>query len=115
MVSRLPENSGDERPRGGSEGSDDPALIARVRQLLERKLPFEVRLAEKQVSLAALREYSVGSLIVLKDVDPERIELSIDGTPIAEGTVVRVDNRLALRLDRVLTNREKLDALFVED
>ena len=100
MVSRQPDPP-----------ADDP-LIAKVQALLERKLPFSVRLAEKQVSLEALQQYSLGSLIVLKDVDPQKLELLIDGTPIAEGTVVRVGDKLALRLDRVLANREKVEALF---
>lgn len=112
MVNRVPRSgaAGSGRPESGS--GPDPELLAKVRALLERELPWTIQFAQKEVSLETLQNYSLGSLIVLKDVDPECLQLSIDGTPIAEGAVVRVGDKLALRLDRVLANREKIEALF---
>lgn len=93
---------------------EDPRaeLFERVRALLSARLGVSVLLAERDLSVERLVNYSVGSVIVLEDVDPSRLVLQVEGHPIARGTVVKlVDGRLGLRLDEVLAPRELLERL----
>ncbi len=84
-----------------SARSDD-----RTHELLERELSYSVTLARKDVPLAHLLQYSVGSVIVLDPVnveagDPPSLQLEVEGTVLGRGTAVRDGDRLGLRIDEL--------------
>lgn len=84
-------------------------MIAKVRAILERMLETQAILAEREVSVEALQSYSLGSIIVLPDVDPRRLRLELGGVVIAHGETVRVGDRLGLRITEVLPPREIIE------
>ncbi|MGE3165802.1 MAG: FliM/FliN family flagellar motor C-terminal domain-containing protein [Planctomycetota bacterium] len=89
--------------------ADRLALITKVRALLEQLLETRAILGERSVSVEALQNYSLGSIIVLPDVDPRRLRLEVAGLTVAHGETVRVGGRLGLRITEVLPPREVLE------
>jgi flagellar motor switch/type III secretory pathway protein FliN len=85
----------------------DPAL-ARVLRL---RVPVIVRLAERRMPLALIRDLSVGVIIeFLKAVD-EPLELFINNHPIGHGSAVRVGENFGLRIAEICTPADRIRSL----
>ena len=88
--------------------SHSPGKLA---ALLDSKIPFSVVLAEKEIALETLLQYSVGSVIVLKDARKDRLRLEVAGTEVGQGTTVTVGEALGLRLNEVHPPKNYLDKI----
>ena len=76
--------------------------------MLEQPIPWEAVLAERSISVPALLELGVGSVIVLGAAD-RPAELRAGGADVADGEVVRLEgNRLGVQLAEVRPRREIL-------
>ncbi len=88
-----------ERPRNIEKGTimtEAPADAG----LLDIMLSIE--LGQKRVPLAELKDMTVGYVLPFGDALPSHVSLSANGTPFAEADLVRIDDKVGLRLSQIL-------------
>ena len=81
----------------------DDQRRSELSELLERNLSLSVVLAEKKIPLRSLLNYSEGSIIVLEDASADQLRLVVEGKEIGVGTAVRVGDKLAIKIDTILS------------
>jgi flagellar motor switch protein FliN len=93
-----------ERP--GAAGSD-PALAgaADLGRLSDVPVELAVEIGRTRMTVGATLELRPGSIVVLDRVAGEPVDLLVNGTPIARGEVVVIDEEFALRVTEVLGER----------
>lgn len=70
--------------------------------LMDVPCPLDVVLGTATVKVAECARLSVGSVVRLKQSAGSDLEVRVGGVPFAAGEVVIVEERLSLRLGRVL-------------
>jgi flagellar motor switch protein FliN/FliY len=91
----------------GASGSD-PATHPHADDLGRlRDVPVElaVEIGRTRMTVGATLELRPGSIVVLDRVAGEPVDLLVNGTPIARGEVVVIDEEFALRVTEVLGER----------
>lgn len=73
--------------------------------LSEVKVPLRVVLGETEVSVSELASMKEGSIVELRSIAGEPVELHVAGQPIAVGEVVVIDENFGIRLTRFLDAR----------
>ncbi|HEX4806292.1 MAG TPA: flagellar motor switch protein FliN [Conexibacter sp.] len=97
-----------ERP--GSVGSDPgfaagAAGAADLGRLSDVPVELAVEIGRTRMTVGATLELRPGSIVVLDRVAGEPVDLLVNGTPIARGEVVVIDEEFALRVTEVLGER----------
>jgi flagellar motor switch protein FliN/FliY len=90
-----------ERPQSGEE----PVGLAAGDELARlRDVPVElaVEIGRTRMTVGATLELRPGSIVVLDRMAGEPVDLLVNGTPIARGEVVVIDEEFALRVTDVL-------------
>jgi len=92
-----------ERPTG------DPAARhgagADLGRLSDVPVELAVEIGRTRMTVGATLELRPGSIVVLDRVAGEPVDLLVNGTPIARGEVVVIDEEFALRVTEVLGER----------
>ncbi|MBS1869747.1 MAG: flagellar motor switch protein FliN [Actinobacteria bacterium] len=92
-----------ERPTG------DPAAGygagADLGRLSDVPVELAVEIGRTRMTVGATLELRPGSIVVLDRVAGEPVDLLVNGTPIARGEVVVIDEEFALRVTEVLGER----------
>lgn len=70
--------------------------------ILNMKVPLEVVLGGAEVSVKRLAEIHEGSIVELRSLAGEPVELRASGETIALGEVVVIDENFGLRVTRML-------------
>jgi len=91
-----------ERPVPG-EGST--AGAADLGRLSDVPVELAVEIGRTRMTVGATLELRPGSIVVLDRVAGEPVDLLVNGTPIARGEVVVIDEEFALRVTDVLGER----------
>ncbi len=73
--------------------------------LSEVKVPLQVVLGETEVSVAELASMGEGSIIELRSIAGEPVDLLVAGQTIAKGEVVVIDENFGIRVTRFLEAR----------
>lgn len=92
---------------GEDDGADRPDHL---KKLLGLRMPLSIRLGSTRMSLDEVLRLAPGSIVELDDREDEPLEVLANGTVIARGEVVVVDERFGLRITEVGTPEERLDA-----
>ncbi len=87
-------------------------LKGKLQKLLASKHPYSVVLAEKQMTLQTLLQYSVGSVIVFSEVEADRLRFEVSGNEVARGTAVTLSSELALQLNEVRPPRDYIENIL---
>ncbi len=85
----------------------DPAL-ARV---LRVKVPVIVQLAQRMMSIAMVRNLSVGSIIEFEKSVENPLDLLINNRPIGQGTCVKVGENFGLRITTIVDKATRIRSL----
>lgn len=93
-----------ERPITGA-GSYAPAGTADLGRLSDVPVELAVEIGRTRMTVGATLELRPGSIVVLDRVAGEPVDLLVNGTPIARGEVVVIDEEFALRVTEVLGER----------
>jgi flagellar motor switch protein FliN/FliY len=83
------------RPGGGS--------VADLRRLSAVPVELSVEIGRCRMSVGETLELREGSVVTLDRMAGEPVDLLVNGTPIARGEVVVIDEQFGLRLTQVLT------------
>jgi flagellar motor switch protein FliN len=102
-----------ERPRP-DEGAAFAAVPADLGRLSDVPVELAVEIGRTRMTVGATLELRPGSIVVLDRVAGEPVDLLVNGTPIARGEVVVIDEEFALRVTEVLGERALSDADPVE-
>ncbi len=93
-----------ERPTPGSGGTV-AAGATDLGRLSDVPVELAVEIGRTRMTVGATLELRPGSIVVLDRVAGEPVDLLVNGTPIARGEVVVVDEEFALRVTEVLGER----------
>jgi flagellar motor switch protein FliN len=97
----------------------DPAsggerLEADLRRLSEVTMELSVEIGRTSMTVGETLELRAGSVITLERLAGEPVDLLVNGTPIAHGEVVVVDEQFGLRVTEIV-EAEATDAPALED
>jgi flagellar motor switch protein FliN/FliY len=98
-------------PVGAPEGAPD------IRRLSEIPMELSVEIGRTRTTVGEALELRVGSVVALGRQAGDPVDLLVNGSPIARGEVVVVDERYGLRITEILDGRheQSLAATFDED
>jgi flagellar motor switch protein FliN/FliY len=89
------------------EGADAPRLpsdsFTDLRRLSAVPVDLSVEIGRARMSVGETLELREGSVVTLDRMAGEPVDLLVNGTPIARGEVVVIDEQFGLRLTAVLT------------
>jgi flagellar motor switch protein FliN len=89
------------------EGADRPRLpsdsFTDLRRLSAVPVDMSVEIGRARMSVGETLELREGSVVTLDRMAGEPVDLLVNGTPIARGEVVVIDEQFGLRLTAVLT------------
>jgi flagellar motor switch protein FliN/FliY len=88
----------------------EPQLPSLYR-LLDVELPVSVSFGKARIQLKDLLKLTNGSIIELSRSVVEPVDVMINNVVIARGEVVVVEGNFGVRIERVLSRRERLEAL----
>ena len=92
---------GADAARAGGAGGSEP--IADLRRLSAVPVELSVEIGRSRMSVGETLELREGSVVTLDRMAGEPVDLLVNGTPIARGEVVVIDEQFGLRLTQVLT------------
>ncbi len=93
-----------ERPRPEGGIADAPADLGRLSDV---PVELAVEIGRTRMTVGAALELHPGSIVVLDRVAGEPVDLLVNGTRIARGEVVVIDEEFALRVTEVLGERAR--------
>ncbi len=91
-----------ERPTPGESLAGGAADLGRLSDV---PVELAVEIGRTRMTVGATLELRPGSIVVLDRVAGEPVDLLVNGTPIARGEVVVIDEEFALRVTEVLGER----------
>jgi flagellar motor switch protein FliN/FliY len=94
-----------ERPTPKSHAADAVADAAGLGRLSDVPVELAVEIGRTRMTVGATLELRPGSIVVLDRVAGEPVDLLVNGTPIARGEVVVIDEEFALRVTEVIGER----------
>ncbi len=86
------------------------AAGADLGRLSDVPVELAVEIGRTRMTVGATLELRPGSIVVLDRVAGEPVDLLVNGTPIARGEVVVIDEEFALRVTEVLGDRSAAEA-----
>jgi len=86
------------------------AAAADLGRLSDVPVELAVEIGRTRMTVGATLELRPGSIVVLDRVAGEPVDLLVNGTPIARGEVVVIDEEFALRVTDVLGERTNVAA-----
>lgn len=104
-----------ERPSGGDAFAGAPGAgvaggPADLGRLSDVPVELAVEIGRTRMTVGATLGLRPGSIVVLDRVAGEPVDLLVNGTPIARGEVVVIDEEFALRVTEVLGDRAPVPA-----
>jgi flagellar motor switch protein FliN len=91
--------------QGGSGASNDIDMI------LDIPIQLTVELGRTKISIKNLLQLSQGSVVELNAMAGDPLDILVNGTLVAQGEAVMVDDRLGIRLTDVITPAERIRKL----
>lgn len=89
---------------------EDPGP-ANLHRLLDVELPVKVSFGKSQIQLKDLLRLASGSIIELSRTVADPVDIIVNNVVIARGEVVVVEGNFGVRIQRILSRRERLEAL----
>ena len=106
--------TGDGGPRAGWAGAES---MADLRRLSAVPVDLSVEIGRARMSVGETLELREGSVVTLDRMAGEPVDLLVNGTPIARGEVVVIDEQFGLRVTEMLgdlNSSEPVDGLPTE-
>ena len=86
-----------------SDESADPRAGSDLRRLSAVPIDLSVEVGRTRMTVGETLELREGSVITLDRMADEPVDVLVNGTPIARGEVVVIDEQFGLRLTHILT------------
>ena len=97
-------------PRAMEPHPEDASSIGEVARILGISVPISVTLAERDFRLEALTAVTVGTILEFEVPADAELTLYAANQPIGKGVAVKVGENFGIRVTRVGTVRERIDA-----
>lgn len=95
-----------------SPGVVAPRAVARdIRRILKLSVPVTVVLAERDMTIEAILQLTVGSIVEFDVAFDAELILHVAGRPVGSGQAVKSGENFGLRISTVGSVRERIDAL----
>jgi flagellar motor switch protein FliN/FliY len=101
----LPALQPDGPDQGAATRAGGPGL-ADLRRLSAVPVDVSVEVGRTRMTVGETLELREGSVITLDRLADEPVDLLVNGTPIARGEVVVIDEQFGLRLTQILPNQD---------
>ncbi len=98
---------------GQPAGSEQ--LDADLRRLSDVPMELSVEIGRTRLTIGETLDLRVGSIVTLDRLAGEPVDLLVNGTPIARGEVVVVDEQFGLRVTRIVDSDAGEDAPGEQD
>src|SRR6201996_7299718 len=85
------------------DGAPEQPGMADLRRLSAVPIDLTVEIGRTRLTVGETLELRQGSILTLNRMAGEPVDLLVNGTPIARGEVVVIDEQFGLRLTQVLT------------
>jgi flagellar motor switch protein FliN len=85
-----------------SGASQDPPGMADLRRLSDVPIDLTVEIGRTRMTVGETLELRQGSILTLNRMAGEPVDLLVNGTPIARGEVVVIDEQFGVRITDVL-------------
>ena len=92
-----------------SGASQEPPGMADLRRLSDVPMELSVEIGRTRLTIGETLDLRVGSIVTLDRLAGEPVDLLVNGTPIARGEVVVVDEQFGLRVTRIVDS-DDIDA-----
>ena len=89
-------------PTGAGEPSHGPTAVGDLRRLSAVPVDLSVEMGRTRMTVGETLELRQGSIITLNRMAGEPVDLLVNGTAIARGEVVVIDEQFGLRVTEVL-------------
>jgi flagellar motor switch protein FliN len=96
-LEQLSEDAG-----GGKRGAVGPVTPGDLRRLSDVPVDVAVEMGRTRMTVGETLELRQGSIVTLNRMAGEPVDLLVNGTPIARGEVVVIDEQFGLRITDVL-------------
>ena len=93
------------------EGADQSATPQGFDMILDIPVSLTVELGRTRISIRNLLQLAHGSVVELEGMAGEPMDVLVNGTLIAQGEVVVVNDKLGIRLTDVITPQERIRKL----
>jgi len=92
----------DQTPQGGADGADGD-----LSRLSDVPMELSVEIGRTHMTVGEALDLHPGSIVTLERFAGEPADLLVNGTPIARGEVVVVDEQFGLRVTEILDHRQE--------
>lgn len=101
------------QPVGLDELSDDgvPLINPNLDVILDIPVKLSMEVGRTDIAIRNLLQLNQGSVIELDRVAGEPLDVMVNGTLVAHGEVVVVNDRYGIRLTDVISTQERIDKL----
>ena len=82
-----------------------------VNRILGMSVPLTVKLAEREMTVEAILEFSVGTIVEFEVPFDYELMLEVAGQTIGYGQAVKVGEKFGLRVSRIGTVAQRINAL----
>jgi flagellar motor switch protein FliN/FliY len=90
----------------GSSAENELAAVRDLRRLSDVPVDVTVEIGRTRMTVGEMLELRHGSIVALNRMAGEPVDLLVNGTPIARGEVVVIDEQFGLRVTDVLGGNE---------
>ena len=96
-------------------GAPTPSSDPDLRRLSDVPLELSVEIGRTRMTVGETLQLRAGSIVTLERLAGEPVDLLVNGTPIARGEVVVVDEQFGLRVSEIIEGDRAVPALGEED
>jgi flagellar motor switch protein FliN len=105
------EGNKEEGGAGSPVASSAPGADPDLRRLSDVPLELSVEIGRTRMTVGETLQLRVGSIVTLERLAGEPVDLLVNGTPIARGEVVVVDEQFGLRVSEIIEGDPALSGL----
>jgi flagellar motor switch protein FliN/FliY len=91
-----------------AEARSAPADVAQLESILDIPVMLSVEIGQTRISIRNLLQLNQGSIVELDRLAGEPLDVLVNGTLIAHGEVVVVNEKFGIRLTDVISARERV-------
>lgn len=90
---------------------DNPDVATDVQTILKLRVPVIVRIGARRSAMEDVLNFAPGSILELNKASDEELDLMVNNKPIGRGSAVKVGENFGVRISRIGSARERLEAM----
>jgi flagellar motor switch protein FliN/FliY len=106
-----PTAAGAGMPAAAADGAPEPGSEVNVESLLDIPVTMSLEVGRSKVSIRNLLQLNQGSVIELERAAGEPLDVFVNGTLVAHGEVVVVNEKFGIRLTDVISPADRIRKL----